>query len=90
MIESKSVCEWMYIQHGRDIEHLLKQTISPNYDLYQKVLKFFPALVCLIQIITIKSAERLVEILEVWSSNLFNQIDYPGLGKYVSCVLSGH
>jgi hypothetical protein len=33
---------------------------------------------------TIKSAERLVDILEAWGSNLVNQIDYPGLGKYVS------
>jgi len=36
---------------------------------------------------TIKSAERLVDILETWGSNLVRQIDYAGHGEY---VLSGH
>lgn len=35
----------------------------------------------------IKSAERLVDILETWGSNLVRQIDYAGHGEY---VLSGH
>jgi len=39
---------------------------------------------------TIKSAERLVYILEAWGSNLVKWIDYPVLEKYVSRVLSGH
>jgi len=33
---------------------------------------------------TFKIAERLVDISEPWGSNLVKQIDYPGLGKYVS------
>ena len=53
----------------------------------RKFLKFSTAFWCLMTNMTIKSAERLVDILETWGSNLVKQTDYPGLGEY---VLSGH
>ena len=72
---------------GQDIEHIFKQTLYKIMICIKIFLKFSTAFWCLMTNMTIKSAERLVDILETWCSNLVKQTDYPGLGEYVR---SGH